>query len=383
MAISQTPATTTMRTVPVRERDRRQRADRRARRRHRRWRRAGRRSGGGASWPAARRSGRTTEFDSDSATRHWVMPANARRIDDAGRPDDADADDQWRNRSTTVRVRDAARVRSAAPRRCRSPSGSRRSMRRWTARTRMRRRRRLRRASDAGDELAHERGVPPHRVKRCSEVFELTERFYQPSARSVRSVSAPSPCGVRADPRRCAGGRVSYPSGWLGSMWTTRPLHCPGHIHPAPSTPRTARWGHGPVRRSQSEGSALRMMRAYELMVIIDGDVDDPKAQSYTKLVVDEIDKAGGSIHGKPDWWGKRAFAYPINKKEAGLLLRRRVRRRRRRPRRARAPAPSRGRCRPPQAASDCPKPRPSAAAWRSRPDRPRRPTTRSHHMAN
>jgi small subunit ribosomal protein S6 len=63
------------------------------------------------------------------------------------------------------------------------------------------------------------------------------------------------------------------------------------------------------------------MMRAYELMVIVDGDVDDPKAQSYTKLVVDEVDKAGGSIHGRPDWWGKRAFAYPINKKESGYYF--------------------------------------------------------------
>ena len=63
------------------------------------------------------------------------------------------------------------------------------------------------------------------------------------------------------------------------------------------------------------------MMRAYELMVIIDGDVDDPKAQSYTKMVTDEIAKAGGSLHGKPDWWGKRPFAYPINKKEAGYYL--------------------------------------------------------------
>jgi small subunit ribosomal protein S6 len=72
----------------------------------------------------------------------------------------------------------------------------------------------------------------------------------------------------------------------------------------------------GHVRRE-----ITRMQRAYELMVIIDGDVDDPKAQSYTKLVTDEIGKAGGSLHGKPDWWGKRAFAYPINKKEAGYYL--------------------------------------------------------------
>jgi small subunit ribosomal protein S6 len=63
------------------------------------------------------------------------------------------------------------------------------------------------------------------------------------------------------------------------------------------------------------------MMRAYELMVIVDGDVDDPKAQSWVKFVSDEIAKVGGSLHGKPNWWGKRAYAYPINKKEAGYYL--------------------------------------------------------------
>jgi small subunit ribosomal protein S6 len=63
------------------------------------------------------------------------------------------------------------------------------------------------------------------------------------------------------------------------------------------------------------------MMRAYELMVIVDGDVEDPKAQAWTKFVADEIKKAGGSVHGKPNWWGKRAFAYPINKKEAGYYM--------------------------------------------------------------
>jgi small subunit ribosomal protein S6 len=63
------------------------------------------------------------------------------------------------------------------------------------------------------------------------------------------------------------------------------------------------------------------MTRAYELMIIVDGDVEDAKAQSWVKYVSDEIAKAGGSVHGKPDWWGKRAFAYPINKKEAGYYL--------------------------------------------------------------
>ena len=63
------------------------------------------------------------------------------------------------------------------------------------------------------------------------------------------------------------------------------------------------------------------MLRAYELMVIVDGDVEDPKAQSWVKFVTDEIVKAGGSVHGRPDWWGKRPFAYPINKKESGYYL--------------------------------------------------------------
>ena len=63
------------------------------------------------------------------------------------------------------------------------------------------------------------------------------------------------------------------------------------------------------------------MMRAYEVMVIIDGDVDDPKAQAWVKTVTEAITTAGGSIHGRPDWWGKRAFAYPINKKESGYYL--------------------------------------------------------------
>jgi small subunit ribosomal protein S6 len=64
-----------------------------------------------------------------------------------------------------------------------------------------------------------------------------------------------------------------------------------------------------------------RMMRAYELMVIVDGDVEEPTAQAWTKTISSEIDKAGGSVHGTPNWWGKRQFAYPINKKPAGFYI--------------------------------------------------------------
>ncbi len=61
------------------------------------------------------------------------------------------------------------------------------------------------------------------------------------------------------------------------------------------------------------------MMRAYEFMIILDGDLEEPAAQAWVKSVTDSIGKAGGSVHGKVDWWGRRQFAYPINKKEYGF----------------------------------------------------------------
>ena len=60
------------------------------------------------------------------------------------------------------------------------------------------------------------------------------------------------------------------------------------------------------------------MQRAYEFMIILDGDLDDTAAQAWVKSVTDSITKAGGTVHGKPDWWGRRQYAYPINKKEYG-----------------------------------------------------------------
>ena len=60
------------------------------------------------------------------------------------------------------------------------------------------------------------------------------------------------------------------------------------------------------------------MTRAYELMVILDGDLDETAAQAWVKSITDSIAKAGGTVHGKPEWWGRRQFAYLINKKEYG-----------------------------------------------------------------
>jgi small subunit ribosomal protein S6 len=63
------------------------------------------------------------------------------------------------------------------------------------------------------------------------------------------------------------------------------------------------------------------MQRAYELMVIIDGDLEDTPARAWIKSITDSIAAAGGAVHGKPDWWGRRQFAYPINKKEFGYYV--------------------------------------------------------------
>jgi small subunit ribosomal protein S6 len=63
------------------------------------------------------------------------------------------------------------------------------------------------------------------------------------------------------------------------------------------------------------------MARAYELMVIIDGDLEDAAAQSRVASLADAIGGAGGVLHGTPDFWGRRQFAYPIDKKEYGYYV--------------------------------------------------------------
>jgi small subunit ribosomal protein S6 len=63
------------------------------------------------------------------------------------------------------------------------------------------------------------------------------------------------------------------------------------------------------------------MLRAYELMIIVDGAVEDTAAQQWVTSVTKTIAGVGGSVHGKVDWWGKRRLAYPINKKEEGYYF--------------------------------------------------------------
>jgi small subunit ribosomal protein S6 len=59
-------------------------------------------------------------------------------------------------------------------------------------------------------------------------------------------------------------------------------------------------------------------MRAYELMVIVDGDVDDAGVQAVLTRITELVEEGGGTV-AKNDLWGKRRYAYPINKKLEGI----------------------------------------------------------------
>ena len=61
-------------------------------------------------------------------------------------------------------------------------------------------------------------------------------------------------------------------------------------------------------------------MRGYEMMIIIDGDVDErtvtPTLDKFLKVVTD----AKGTVDNV-DLWGKRRLAYDIKKKSEGIFV--------------------------------------------------------------
>jgi len=59
-------------------------------------------------------------------------------------------------------------------------------------------------------------------------------------------------------------------------------------------------------------------MRAYELMVIVGGSLEESAAHSLVGTITKSIAASGGSVHGNPDWWGRRRLAYPIKKSMDG-----------------------------------------------------------------
>ena len=61
-------------------------------------------------------------------------------------------------------------------------------------------------------------------------------------------------------------------------------------------------------------------MRAYELMVIADGDLEENNVETIVRWVQEQIKAKGGEVR-KTDRWGKRRFAYEINKKAEGYYF--------------------------------------------------------------
>lgn len=61
-------------------------------------------------------------------------------------------------------------------------------------------------------------------------------------------------------------------------------------------------------------------MRAYELMVIFDGDLDESTVQGGINRIHAQITEAGG-LTATTDKWGQRRFAYEINHKNVGFYV--------------------------------------------------------------
>ena len=61
-------------------------------------------------------------------------------------------------------------------------------------------------------------------------------------------------------------------------------------------------------------------MRAYELMVIIDAELDDEVIDATVKRIADLLGQRGATIKTE-NLWGRRRFAYEINHKHEGYYV--------------------------------------------------------------
>lgn len=61
-------------------------------------------------------------------------------------------------------------------------------------------------------------------------------------------------------------------------------------------------------------------MRAYELMIIVDAELDDEVIEAQVKRVAELVQQRGGDIKAE-DRWGRRRFAYEINHKTEGYYV--------------------------------------------------------------
>ena len=61
-------------------------------------------------------------------------------------------------------------------------------------------------------------------------------------------------------------------------------------------------------------------MRAYELMVICDGGLEESEVARVINQVTSEVETAAGTV-AKTEKWGRRRFAYEINHKTEGFYV--------------------------------------------------------------
>lgn len=61
-------------------------------------------------------------------------------------------------------------------------------------------------------------------------------------------------------------------------------------------------------------------MRAYELMIIFDGDLEDAAVEEHLTTIAATTKAAGGEIKTS-DSWGRRKFAYEIDHKSEGFYV--------------------------------------------------------------
>jgi small subunit ribosomal protein S6 len=61
-------------------------------------------------------------------------------------------------------------------------------------------------------------------------------------------------------------------------------------------------------------------MRAYELMVIIDAELDDEVIDATVTRIAGLLDQRGATVKSE-DRWGRRRFAYEINHKHEGYYV--------------------------------------------------------------
>ena len=61
-------------------------------------------------------------------------------------------------------------------------------------------------------------------------------------------------------------------------------------------------------------------MRAYELMVIFDGDLDESTVQGVINRIHAQVTEVGGTT-ATTDKWGRRRFAYEIDHKTEGFYV--------------------------------------------------------------